>query len=237
VTQDETPTDRPTRQTFALIAERLRQGRTVEDTYRAISEAAITLIDGCDHAGIGVLDRGRFTTAAANDHIVEIIDGLQREAGEGPCLEASVEEMWQLDNDLTQDAQWPALAKLVTQQTPVRSALALPLVHEGRRSGALNLFADRPGVFDEQATETAAILAAFASVAIVAAQQRQRADELQEGLETNREIGAAVGMLMASHNVSADEAFALLSQASQRLNRKLRDLAADMVRRDRSQGR
>jgi AmiR/NasT family two-component response regulator len=48
-------------------------------------------------------------------------------------------------------------------------------------------------------------------------------------MATNREIGAAVGILMATHRISADEAFALLSKSSQRLNRKLRDIAGGIV--------
>ena len=48
-----------------------------------------------------------------------------------------------------------------------------------------------------------------------AARQAERADQLQQGLTTNREIGAAVGILMATHSISNDEAFAMLSRASQ----------------------
>ena len=58
---------------------------------------------------------------------------------------------------------------IVVARTPVRAMLAVPLVDEGRRSGALNVFADRTGVFDDEALETAAILASFASVALAGA--------------------------------------------------------------------
>ena len=96
--------------------------------------------------------------------------------------------------------------------------------------GALNVFADRPNAFDDESTETAAILAAFAPVALRARVRRRTADQLQQGLATNREIGAAVGILMATHSISQDEAFDLLRKASQRLNRKLRDIATGIVR-------
>ena len=55
-------------------------------------------------------------------------------------------------------------------------------------------------------------------------------------MTTNREIGTAVGILMATHGISRDEAFGMLSQASQRLNRKLRDIAAGIVRGDDERG-
>lgn len=215
---------------FAAIAARLRDGRTVAQTYDVIVTAAPHVVDGCDRAAIGVLDGSRFTTAASTDDVMSLIDKLQNEVGEGPCLEASIERAWKLDNDITVRSQWPKLAALVVEHTPVRSMLAVPLIDDGRRDGALNLFADRADAFTDSSTETAALLAAFATIALSAARHAQRADQLQEGLTTNREIGAAVGILMATQGISNDDAFALLSRASQRLNRKLHDIATGIVR-------
>jgi GAF domain-containing protein len=215
---------------FAAIAATLRGGHGVEDTYRIIVESARQVVEGCDRAALGILDRDRFSTAAATDETMRLIDRLQNQVGEGPCLEASTEEIAQLDNDITTHSTWPRLAELVVAQTPVRAMLAVPLVLEGNRGGALNIFADRADAFTERSTETAVILAGFATVAVSGARQSERADQLQAGLETNREIGVAVGLLMATHKISSDEAFAILSSASQRLNRKLRDIAAGIVR-------
>ncbi|MGZ4616118.1 MAG: GAF and ANTAR domain-containing protein [Actinomycetes bacterium] len=217
---------------FSEIAEQLREGRTVEQVYQVIVDSAPRVIDGCDRAAIGILEGDRFRSAAATDEIMVLIDSLQNELNEGPCLEASTDQVWQLDNDLTNGSPWPRLAEQVLARTPVRGMLAVPLIDNGRRSGALNLFADRPDAFTEASTEAAAILAAFATVAISGAQESARAEQLAEGMATNREIGAAVGILMATHKISSEEAFAVLSRASQRLNRKLRDIAAGIVRGD-----
>jgi GAF domain-containing protein len=220
----------PSRRNFAAIAERLRDGRSSQEIYDVIADRALQVVDGCDHAGIAVLDGDRFTTASASDDVVRLLDDLQREAGHGPCLEASTELVWQHDADLAERSEWPRWAPLVLARTPVRSALALPLVHDGRRSGALNLFADEPHAFSAESMDLAAVLASFASMAVAAAAERERADQFEEGMHTNREIGTAVGMLMATHQISQDQAFELLSSASQRLNRKLRDIAAAIVR-------
>jgi len=215
---------------FASIAAQLREGRSVEETYRVIVEAAPRLVEGCDRAAIGILDGGGFKTAAASDDVMRYIDRLQDELAEGPCLEASAELALHVDNDITEHCQWPQLAARVIAETPVRAMLAVPLVLDGRRTGALNLFADRAGAFTDESTESGTILAAFATVAISRAVETERADQLQEGLASNREIGAAIGILMASRNLTQEQAFAVLSQASQRLNRKLRDIAAGIVR-------
>ncbi|MDI1290532.1 MAG: response regulator, partial [bacterium] len=56
-----------------------------------------------------------------------------------------------------------------------------------------------------------------------------RAANLQRALGSNRVIGTALGILMANERISADEAFVRLREASQTSNRKLRDVADDVV--------
>lgn len=59
--------------------------------------------------------------------------------------------------------------------------------------------------------------------------QRVRTANLEEALATNREIGQAIGILMATDQITADQAFDQLRSASQHLHRKLREIAADVV--------
>jgi len=57
-------------------------------------------------------------------------------------------------------------------------------------------------------------------------------DEIQDlraALETRPVIDQAKGMLIGEHGCSPDEAFEMLSHASQRANRKVRDIAKAMV--------
>lgn len=61
------------------------------------------------------------------------------------------------------------------------------------------------------------------------AKANARVVNLQIALNSSREIGQAVGILMAQYKVTADEGFDLLRQASQLTNRKLRELAAGVV--------
>ncbi|MET0966144.1 MAG: response regulator, partial [Nakamurella sp.] len=56
-----------------------------------------------------------------------------------------------------------------------------------------------------------------------------RVTQLRAALESNRLIGTAVGMLITSLGLSAAQAFQLLVRASQKTNRKLRDLAAEVI--------
>jgi AmiR/NasT family two-component response regulator len=60
------------------------------------------------------------------------------------------------------------------------------------------------------------------------------ATELAENLRlaqfSNRRIGAAIGILMASRKITEEQAFDLLRQASQHTHLKLRDLAEEVIR-------
>ena len=164
---------------FAVLAQRLRDGKSADEIQQIVVESAVQLIDGCDRAAIGVLDGEQFRSAAATDDVMRLIDELQNEVGEGPCLEASVDNVAQVDNDIATGSKWPRLAAIVVERTPVRAMLAVPLVDEGRRAGALNVFADSTDAFDGEAVDNAAILAAFASVALSGAGHAARAEQLR----------------------------------------------------------
>lgn len=221
---------------FAALAHALRDGRSRDEVYDIVCTRAVELVEGVDRAAIGIGNGERFDGVAATDDVIRLIDRLQDELDEGPCFEASLDENVHVDNDITVSSAWPRLAERVVAETPVRAMLAVPLVQDGARCGALNLFADTPEAFTDESIGQGAILASMASVAIWGAGHAERAEQLSEGMVTNREIGAAVGILMATHGISQDDAFNLLAAASQRLNRKLRDIAGGIVRGDSAPG-
>lgn len=64
---------------------------------------------------------------------------------------------------------------------------------------------------------------------VVLEEADDRASNLQKALGSNRVIGTALGILMTTNKITADEAFARLRSTSQHSNRKLRDVADDVV--------
>ncbi len=62
------------------------------------------------------------------------------------------------------------------------------------------------------------------------AEEREHAANLEQALASNREIGMALGFVMASQGCDAQTAFERLRSISQRTNIKLRDIAAEVVR-------
>ncbi len=59
--------------------------------------------------------------------------------------------------------------------------------------------------------------------------RQDQVEELQTALCTSRMIGQAIGIIMTRRFVTQDEAFTLLRRASNNTNRKLREIAEDIV--------
>jgi AmiR/NasT family two-component response regulator len=94
---------------------------------------------------------------------------------------------------------------------------------------ALNLYSHLPDAFDEQSCLTGLALSTFGAIAVTSARRQERAVNLERALESNRDIGVAIGVLMALHKVTREQAFDLLRMASQAKHRKVRDLARDVA--------
>lgn len=211
------------------LADLVYAGDDYDEMYQAVCDAAIHLVEGCDHASI-MLKRGKhYKTVAATDDIARHVDELERTVGEGPCVDAVEEEAAQLDTNIAEDSTWPSLRDRIVAETPVRSMAGFRLLVDNRKAGALNLFSDRPHGLTGSSVDQAAVLAAFASVALMAATQKEQAQTLRDGLTSNREIGKAVGLMMAFHKIDDDEAFEILRKASQDMNVKIGEVASQIV--------
>lgn len=228
-TQPEPAVDADPAAVFRDLAELVYGGDDYTEMYQALCDAALQLVDGCDHASIMLEKNGRIRTVAATDLVARSIDELEHEIREGPCVDAIHEEAAQLDTDLARGCTWPRLGERIVAATPVRSMAGFRLLVDNRKVGALNLFSDRAHGLTEHSVDQAALLAAFASVSLMAAARKEQAETLREGLESNRAIGKAIGLMMAFHKVTDEEAFELLRKASQDMNLKLSDVAGQVV--------
>jgi hypothetical protein len=215
---------------FAALADIVRQGSAPSEMHAAICVAATMVVAGCDRASLMISRDGRRRTAAASDAVARQVDRLELALGVGPCIEAIDSPGAQIEPDLTASTRWPALAQRVVADTPVRGAMSIRLPVGPDGVGALNLFSDRPNIFDDASVEQAVVLGAFATVASTAVARGEDVATLRRGLSSNRAIGQAVGMLMALNNISDAAAFDILRQTSQHSNVKLVDVATEMIR-------
>lgn len=214
---------------FAVVARALEAQQTVEATLQRVVDVAVAIVPGCHHAGITVLRRGRPETPAATDEVSGEVDKVQYEAGEGPCLSAIVEHDTFRTGDLAAEERWPKFSRPAVERTGVFSVLAYRLFTAEDTFGALNLYSRQRDAFDDDAVAVGTILAAHAALACARAREREQISGLEQAVASNRAIGMAIGILMAIRRVSQQDAFDLLRETSQRSNRKLREIADEVV--------
>ena len=214
---------------FAAVARALASAETMAATLQRLVEIARMIVPGCHHAGVTVLRRGRPETPAATDEVSAAVDRVQYETGEGPCLSAILEQPTYRTGDLAAETRWPTFSRPAVERTGVRSVLAYRLFTEADTLGALNLYSRERDAFDDEAEAIGTILAAHAALALARAREREQITGLEQAVASNRSIGMAIGILMAIRRIGQDEAFDLLRRVSQRTNRKVREIADEVV--------
>jgi GAF domain-containing protein len=165
-------------------------------------------------------------SAAATGDRPRTFDLMQQEAGQGPCVSSLREECTVRVEDLASDERWPDLAAR-SAEVDVRSLLCFQLFVHGDSLGALNLLSGRPRAFAPAAEHVGLLLASHAAVAVADAQE---IDHVNTALVHRDVIGQAKGILMERFRITADRAFGVLAKVSQDTNRKLHDVAEELVR-------
>ena len=116
----------------------------------------------------------------------------------------------------------------------MRSSLSLPLAVGGRTVGALNLYSTTPNTFGCDAVDRGQAFARQASAALTIvlrnADRTVLEHQLREALAARAVIDQAVGIIMGQRRVDAAAAFAVLREISQARNRKVREVAGDLIR-------
>ena len=217
--------------TFATIARELEAAPGPRETRDVVTRHAVEQVPGCAYAAISLIHRGgAVSTVAATHEIAHRVDQIQYDTGEGPCLDAiSDHVIYQLDDLPREEPRWPDFIPRAKAETDVGSMLAFRLFTAEDLTGSLNLYSTEPYAFNGHSRAVGTILAAHAAIALLAAGEHENADHLRTALTTSRQIGTAIGIIMKSQGLSQDQAFGFLRDVSQRLNRKLRDVADVIV--------
>lgn len=206
----------------------------LNDTLQVIAEAARRAIRA-DMAGVTLVHPDeQARTAACTSPVVAEVDQAQYDAGRGPCLEAYRTQAVVKVDDVRVDERFPEFAASALEHG-LHSSLSVPLIAQGAGIGAINLYTTDAGHFCVEDVEHAEEYAGQAAVALANAQayweQASLAQNLAKALESRSIIDQAKGVIIATSGVDADAAFDLLRQQSQAENRKLRELAAEIVER------
>ena len=206
----------------------------VDDVLHRIAELAKRTLPGADEVSVTLVRGDRARTAAFTGDLALRLDETQYERGHGPCLDASATAATLSLPDMDREPRWPDFADRA-RAAGCRSSLSIGLPVQDPVSGALNVYATGPAAFDDDAVVLAQTFSGYAAVALANAHlydaQATLARQMQVAMESRAVIEQAKGIIMGERRCSADEAFRILSRLSQDANRKLRDVAAALVRR------
>jgi GAF domain-containing protein len=204
-----------------------RQDADADTVIAELAEHAAVEIPGAQYSGITVTrNRKTIDTPAASHHYPLLLDTIQQRHREGPCLTAAWNEKTVLVADLENDERFPRYRRDVLEETPIRTIMAFQLFIAGETMGALNVYAETPGVFGPETREIGQIFAVHSSVAWNSA---RRDAQFKQALSSRDTIGQAKGMIMERYSVDAIRAFEMLRKLSQESNVPLTQIAAELV--------
>lgn len=208
------------------VAAALQSPMDLDETLELITRSAADTIPGIIEASISITTKDReIKTLAPTGPVVTRADHLQYELGEGPCLDAALDDPIVAVNDLATDERWPDFGPKAAA-LGFGSQVAFQFRAEPHVRGALNLYALEPNSIDQDSVQLGSMFAGQIAVAMGWARQDQT---MTEALATRNVIGQAVGIVMERYKVDSDRAFAFLVRLSQTRNTKLRTVATALV--------
>lgn len=203
--------------------------------------------------GITVRYDANLLTVGSSDARAEDLDETQYRTGGGPCLQALDTNRIVEIPDLRTERRWPAYLPHALQ-AGVRCSISLPLTvgpdtsstntsspetSSARTLGAMNVYGfDEAQLFAEGERHALTIFAAQAAGTLQLARRMVRDNQLlgqlEEALDSRSVIDQALGIIMGRQRCTATAAFDLLRRESQNNQRRIRDIAADLVTTNRS---
>jgi GAF domain-containing protein len=230
-------TDLPLADELAQLAARMSPLLLSADTVSAAVETLTSLtqesVAGATGAGVSLMDaRGTRTSTGATSAVVVTADDAQYRLDEGPCLTAWAERRVVRIDDVGTDERWPQWAEAV-RSLPVGSVVSAPLVTRGLALGAVKVYSEAAGAFDER---TERLLTGFAEMAAVLLanvvsldNERRLSAGLQKALQDRDTLQLAKGVVMQRDGVSEQAAFRSLVTDARAGRRSLQELAASIV--------
>jgi len=210
---------------------RVAPAHSLADAFVALAAVAADCIPEADYVSVGMRRGHRRPRTVASTHPTAIVaDELQYAQECGPCVDAIEGEDGVVRcGELRRDPRWPALSG-TRPELRVNSVMAVPLViGQDAVEVTANVYALSENAFGDDAYAVAQFVALHGASYLSSVAAAEKVRNLSEALETSREIGMAMGILMLGRKINADAAFDLLRTMSQHSHRKLRDVARDIA--------
>lgn len=195
-------------------------------------------VAGVSGAGIMLMsgDAPGGSLCTSND-MSDLIEQLQYMLGEGPCVDAYVQDWPVLEPDLAHPgtARWTAFSPLAVR-AGVAAVFGFPLRVGAVRLGALNLCRDSPGPLEDSQHADTLVMAEIVAESILLLQPHasageEVAGELGTGADFHWVVHQASGMVAAQLDIGVGQALARLRAYAFANDRGLAEVAGDVVMR------
>ncbi|MGX7723810.1 GAF and ANTAR domain-containing protein [Rhodococcus pyridinivorans] len=217
---------------FARMAGVLLSEQTVTTVLELITSLAKDTLPGSDGAGITLVDETNNRSSAATGQMVERLDALQYELGEGPCLTAIRDAVMVRVDNLEEDERWPAWSARAVD-AGMHATLSAPLQYAGRTLGALKVYSTRPYIYTADSEDILSRFADQAAILLANMHTLTEAEALNErllqALRDRDLIATAKGIVMLRENLDADRAVQRLLELSAQRRIPVREVAAEIV--------
>jgi GAF domain len=194
-----------------------------------------TEVVGVTGAGM-MLMSGDFAqgSVCSSNEVSALVEDLQYTLGEGPCVDAYLQDRVVVEADLADPvvSRWPAFTPPAVA-AGVRAVFGLPLRVGAVRIGALNLYRDRPGPLDDDQHADSLVLADLAARWVLDVQAGAPpgtlAEELERGGDFHFVVHNAAGIVSVQLDVSVTEALIRIRAHAFRHDRPLGEVARDLI--------
>jgi GAF domain-containing protein len=220
--------------TFVRLADTLVSDFDVVDVLHVLVDGCVDLL-GVSAGGLMLADeQGRLHVMVASSESAQVLELLQLQNDEGPCMECyRTGDLVTVEYLEEAQARWPAFASQALARG-FGSVHALPMRLRGDTIGGLNLFTtSQPAPLDENVWSIAQAMADTATITILQDRLARSKDvvngQLQTALDSRIIIEQAKGVLAAQLGVGMGEAFELLRTRARSSRSRLTDLATEVV--------
>jgi GAF domain-containing protein len=204
------------------------------DALHEIIGAAIPLLRA-DGVGLMLADRrGELRWVTATNEAEQAFEQAERDLGEGPCIDAFTAGELVRTSDLRSDPRWPRLGP-AARANQIRGVLSAPVLLDDQPIGTCNALTTTIRGWTEA---DAGAVRAFALVlgrligSITDARHKtELTAQLQFALNSRVLVEQAKGVLMEREGVDARRAFELLRRRARSSERKLADVAREVLAR------
>lgn len=230
-----TPREYELARAFVTLADTLVADYDVVDLLQNLVDTSVALLNS-DAGGLLLADEyGALTLVASTSEETNLVELLQIESNQGPCVEAfRGGELIEVPDIRTEGDTWPDFRAGALAQG-FHAVVAVPMRLRDDTIGTLNLFRATAGLMDPADVAIARGLADIATIGIMHERAVRESDlaraQLQNALNSRVIIEQAKGVIAQLHGVGMDDAFRTLRHYARNNNVALRDVADLVVRR------